>query len=136
MGYKAYSQFFVGTSLFNVVQEISKTKNIEVKDYNNERVIGTKQVVTKYFLFDGEEFTDLHDIEFLLKAKGLELFYTNADDDKNLFVGFGSSTSYKNNVLSTYIEKLQSDINNLKPILEKLGYIGEIGIYSILYESY
>lgn len=136
MGYKAYSQFFVGTSLFNVVQEMSKTKTIEVKDYTGERVVGTKQSVTNYYLFNGEEFTDLHDIEFALKDKGLKLFYTNADDDKNIFVGTGYSTTYKNNVISTHLEKLQNDIDKLKPILENLGYVGEIGIYSILYESY
>jgi len=136
MGYKAYSQLVIGTSLFNIVQEEIRTKLVDVKDYIDDRVIGTKQIITKYYIFNNQEYTNLYDIVFDLKDKGLEIFYTNADDDKNYFVGIGYSTTYKNNVIPSYLEKIQTDINKVKPILESLGYIGEIGIYSILYESY
>lgn len=136
MGYRAYSQFFIGTPLFNVVQEMSKNKIVDVKDYTGERIIGSKQVITKYYLFNNREYLDFFDVEKAIKEQGLELFYTTSEDDENVFVGIGSSTSYKHNVITTYLDKLQNDIEKIKPILEKLGYIGEVGIYSILFESY
>jgi hypothetical protein len=136
MGYSAESQFLVGTNLFNIVQKANDTKTVEVKDEWTNKVIGTKQLFKNYYVFDGEKYDDIYDIEMKLKELGLKIFYTNLDSSDAVFVGIGTSTTYKNNVISTYIDKIKEDIDTVKPILEKLGYIGEIGIYSILYESY
>ncbi len=94
MGYTAYSQFFVGTNLFNIVQELSKSNTVEVKDNITNRVIGTKSTIYKYYLFNDIEFTDLFDIELELKKLGLEMFYTSTESNE-LFVGYGKKTTFK-----------------------------------------
>jgi hypothetical protein len=136
MGYVAKSQFLVGTNLFNVIQEKTETKTIDVKDELSDKIIGTKQLFKNYYIFDGEKYEDLHDIEIKLKYLGLEIFYTTVDSEYIEFVGIGDTTTYKNKIISTNIDNIGHDIDKVKPILEKLGYVGEIGIYSILYESY
>lgn len=139
MGYKSCSQLFVGIRLFDILEEIMETHTVEVKDYLTDKFKGTKQISKRYYRLGNDDFDNLWDIEKKLKELGLFIFYTVEDfvnNRKDIFIGIGWSTTYNNSVISTNIEELLEKINLIKPILESLGYKGEIGVYSILNESY
>jgi hypothetical protein len=137
MGYDAYSQLFVGTEICNIVEKVVESKTIEVKDEWTNKVKGTKQVSRSYYKFNGEEFIDLYDVERKLDDLGLSTFMVSYEDGfEGMFIGIGRKTSYNKKVLKTNLDDLQKNIENCKKIFETLGYVGEVEVYSTLYESY
>lgn len=137
MGYDASCQMFAGTDVSNIVERVVETKTIEVKDEWTDKVKGTKTVKREFYRYNGEDFHDGYDIEQKLKEKGLSIFIVGCEDSfMDGYVGIGKSTSYKNKVIKYTIEDLQDIVEKTKSVLADLGYIGDVEVYSTLYESY
>lgn len=137
MGYDAYSQMFVGTEIANIVELVTETKTIEVKDEWTDKVKGTKQVSRTHYKFQGEKFTDPYDIEMKLNDLGLKSFMVGCEDEFiDCFVGIGKKTNYSDKVIKMTVDEIQDAIQKAKEVFATLGYEGEVEVYSTLYESY